>query len=103
VRLGAGGDGRGVRGEEAVLEAILGGCEETELDVKLAWREALGAPGAVVVKNHSDFPVYLKVLNCSAAAGLRVAVDFACNGWVYPVGKHPYRLFFTNDVRNNHQ
>ncbi|RLN17039.1 putative linoleate 9S-lipoxygenase 5 [Panicum miliaceum] len=94
----AGGDGRGLRGEEAVLEAILGGCEETEMDVKLAWREALGAPGAVVVKNHSDFPVYLKVLNCSAAAGLRVAVDFACNGWVYPVGKHPYRLFFTNDA-----
>ncbi|PUZ39139.1 hypothetical protein GQ55_9G260800 [Panicum hallii var. hallii] len=94
----AGGDGRGVRGEEAVLEAILGGCEETELEVKLAWREALGAPGAVVVKNHSDFPVYLKVLTCSAAAGLRVAVDFACNGWVYPVGKHPYRLFFTNDA-----
>nr|CAB3499819.1 unnamed protein product [Digitaria exilis]CAB3505114.1 unnamed protein product [Digitaria exilis] len=94
----AGGDGRGVKGEEAVLEAILGGGEETELDVKLAWHEALGAPGAVVVKNHSGFPVYLTLLSCSDAAGLGNAVHFACNGWVYPVGKHPYRLFFTNDA-----
>ncbi|KAF8723242.1 hypothetical protein HU200_021757 [Digitaria exilis] len=83
---------------EAVLEAVLGGGEETELDVKLAWQEALGAPGAVVVKNHSGFPVYLKLLSWSDAAGLGNAVHFACNGWVYPVGKHPYRLFFTNDA-----
>ncbi|CAL4941465.1 unnamed protein product [Urochloa decumbens] len=93
----AGGDGRGVKGEEAVLEAMLGGCEDTELDVKLAWHKALGKPGAVVVKNHSDFPVYLKLLSCTSSDEQGIAVDFACNGWVYPVGKHPYRLFFTND------
>ncbi|CAO2191321.1 unnamed protein product [Urochloa humidicola] len=92
-----GGDGRGVKGEEAVLDAMLGGREETELDVKLAWHEALGKPGAVVVTNHSEFPVYLKQLSCSSSDGQGVVVDFACNGWVYPVGKHPYRLFFTND------
>ncbi|TKV94093.1 hypothetical protein SEVIR_9G271300v4 [Setaria viridis] len=95
----AGGDGRGVMGGEAVLESILGGREETELDVKLAWHAALGKPGAVVVTNHSDFPVYLKLLSCPAAAGSAgIAVCFACNGWVYPVGKHPHRLFFTNDA-----
>ncbi|CAN6293792.1 unnamed protein product [Urochloa humidicola] len=94
----AGGDGRGVKGEEAVLEAMLGGCEATELAVKLAWHEALGKPGAVVVKNHSDFPVYLKLLSCSSSDGQGSAVDFVGNGWVYPVGKHPYRLFFTNDA-----
>ncbi|CAL4941768.1 unnamed protein product [Urochloa decumbens] len=95
----AGGDGKGVKGEEAVLEAMLGGWEETELDVKLAWHEALGKPGAVVVTNHSGFPVYLKLLSCTSSDGQGIAaIDFACNGWVYPVGKHPYRLFFTNDA-----
>ncbi|CAN6299639.1 unnamed protein product [Urochloa humidicola] len=95
----AGGDGRGVMGEEAVLEAMLGGCEATELAVKLAWHEALGKPGAVIIRNHSDLPVYLKRLSCSSSDdGQGSAVNFVCNGWVYPVGKHPYRLFFTNDA-----
>ena len=59
-----------MRGEEAVLEAMLGGCEETELDVKLAWREALGAPGAVVVKNHR-LPQGAKMLGRCWASGRR--------------------------------
>ncbi|TVU04439.1 hypothetical protein EJB05_49981, partial [Eragrostis curvula] len=92
----AGGDWRGVTGEETVLNAIIGGGE-TEMDTTISWDEKLGAPGAVFVKNHSDFPVYLKLLSCSLPSACG-AVHFACNGWVYPVGKHPYRLFFTNDA-----
>ncbi|CAL5070506.1 unnamed protein product [Urochloa decumbens] len=92
----AGSDGRGVKAEAAVLDAVVG-SGEAELDVTLAWDEALGAPGAVVVKNHSDFPVYLKQLSVPSGFGAG-AVHFACNGWVYPVDKHPYRLFFTNDA-----
>lgn len=98
MRARAGGDGRGVKAEEAVLNAVVG-VGETELDVKLTWDEALGTPGAVVVKNHSDFPVYLKLLSAPTGFGATAgAVHFACNGWVYPVGKHPHRLFFTNDA-----
>ncbi|KAL6842270.1 hypothetical protein ACP4OV_027918 [Aristida adscensionis] len=98
----AGGDGYGVKGEEAMLEAVLSG-EETQLDVTLLWDEAaLGSPGAVIVRNHSDFPVYLKLLSLPTIAGpdgaATASVHFACHGWVYPVGKHPYRLFFTNDA-----
>ncbi|XP_037487742.1 linoleate 9S-lipoxygenase-like isoform X2 [Triticum dicoccoides] len=87
-----GSDGRGVRGEAAALDAVIS-SGETELDVELLWDEALGAPGAVLVTNNSDFPVYLQLLSLSSPA-----VHFVCNGWVYPVGKHPYRLFFTNDA-----
>ncbi|KAF7019228.1 hypothetical protein CFC21_032429 [Triticum aestivum] len=88
----AGSDGSGVRGEAAALDAVIS-SGETELDVELLWDEALGAPGAVLVTNNSDFPVYLQLLSLSSPA-----VHFVCNGWVYPVGKHPYRLFFTNDA-----
>ncbi|VAH38173.1 unnamed protein product [Triticum turgidum subsp. durum] len=88
----AGRDERGVRGEAAALDAVIS-SGETEVDVELLWDEALGAPGAVLVTNNSDFPVYLKLLSLSSPA-----VHFVCNGWVYPVGKHPYRLFFTNDA-----
>lgn len=88
----AGSDGRGVRGEAAALDAVIS-SGETELDVELLWDEALGAPGALLVTNQSDFPVYLELLSLSSPA-----VHFVCNGWVYPVGKHPYRLFFTNDA-----
>ncbi|KAK3153446.1 hypothetical protein QOZ80_2BG0172990 [Eleusine coracana subsp. coracana] len=90
----AGDDGRGVIGEETVLNTVIGGGE-IDLEATLSWDETmLGMPGAVVVKNNSDFPVYLKLLTCSwRSAG---DVHFPCNGWVYPVGKHPYRLFFTN-------
>ncbi|KAM3390866.1 hypothetical protein ACQJBY_012471 [Aegilops geniculata] len=88
----AGSEGRGVRGEAAALDAVIS-SGETELDVELLWDDALGAPGAVLVTNQSDFPVYLKLLSLSSPA-----VHFVCNGWVYPVGKHPYRLFFTNDA-----
>ena len=42
MRHVVGGDGRGVRGEEAVLEAMLGGCEETDR----AGREAGMARGS---------------------------------------------------------
>ncbi|KAL6643139.1 hypothetical protein ACP70R_021320 [Stipagrostis hirtigluma subsp. patula] len=106
AREHAAGDGRGLKGEEAALEAVLG-AGETQLDVELAWDESLGAPGAVVVRNHSDFPVYLKLLSLSFPAasfgagdggGAPAGVHFACHGWVYPVGKHPYRLFFTSDA-----
>ncbi|XP_002448678.1 linoleate 9S-lipoxygenase [Sorghum bicolor] len=100
----AGPDGRGVKAEASVLDAVVG-SGDTELDVDLTWDEALGAPGAVVVKNHSDFPVYLRllsmptrVLGADDKAATTAAVHFACNGWVYPVDKHPYRLFFTNDA-----
>ncbi|KAL6643293.1 hypothetical protein ACP70R_021474 [Stipagrostis hirtigluma subsp. patula] len=96
----AGADGRGLKGEQAELEAVIGG-DETQLDVTLAWDDALGSPGAVIVRNHSDFPVYLKLLTLPAGSGTvtnPTAVHFACHGWVYPVGKHPYRLFFTNDA-----
>ncbi|XP_048559689.1 seed linoleate 9S-lipoxygenase-3-like isoform X1 [Triticum urartu] len=88
----AGRDERGVRGEAAALDAVIS-SGETEVDVELLWDEALGAPGAVLVTNNSGFPVYLKLLSLSSPA-----VHFVCNGWVYPVGKHPYRLFFTNDA-----
>ncbi|KAM3390864.1 hypothetical protein ACQJBY_012470 [Aegilops geniculata] len=89
----AGSDGRGVRGEAAVLDVVVA-TGETELDVELPWDDgALGAPGAVLVTNHCDFPVYLKLLSLSSPA-----VHFVCDGWVHPVGKHPYRLFFTNDA-----
>ncbi|XP_040256640.2 linoleate 9S-lipoxygenase-like [Aegilops tauschii subsp. strangulata] len=89
----AGSDGRGMRGEAAALDAVIA-SGETELDVELPWDdEALGAPGAVLVTNHSDLPVYLKLLSLTSPA-----VHFVCDGWVYPVGKHPYRLFFTNDA-----
>ncbi|KAM3371267.1 hypothetical protein ACQJBY_018577 [Aegilops geniculata] len=88
----AGSEGRGVRGEAAALDAVIS-SGETELDVELLWDDALGAPGAVLVTNQSDFPVYLKLLSLSSPAA-----HFVCNGWVYPVGKHPYRLFFTNDA-----
>ncbi|XBI59635.1 hypothetical protein VPH35_040665 [Triticum aestivum] len=88
-----GSDGRGVRGEAAVLDVVIA-TGETELDVELPWEdEALGVPGAVLVTNHSDFPVYLTVLSLSSPA-----VHFICDGWVHPAGKHPYRLFFTNDA-----
>uniref|UniRef100_M8BE92 Lipoxygenase 1 n=1 Tax=Aegilops tauschii TaxID=37682 RepID=M8BE92_AEGTA len=88
-----GSDGRGMRGEAAALDAVIA-SGETELDVELPWDdEALGAPGAVLVTNHSDLPVYLKLLSLTSPA-----VHFVCDGWVYPVGKHPYRLFFTNDA-----
>lgn len=94
-------DGRGVKAEASVLDAVVG-SGNSELDVDLIWDEALGAPGAVVVKNHSDFPVYLRLLSVPAGVGgaddEAAAVHFACNGWVYPVDKHPYRLFFTNDA-----
>nr|BAJ90467.1 predicted protein [Hordeum vulgare subsp. vulgare] len=87
-----GSDGRGVRGEVAALDAVIS-SGETELDVELLWDEALGAPGALLVTNNSDFPVYLQLLSLSSPD-----VHFLCNGWVYPVDKHPYRLFFTNDA-----
>ncbi|XBI95979.1 hypothetical protein VPH35_032337 [Triticum aestivum] len=92
TNIRTGSDGRGVRGEAAALDAVIS-SGETELDVELLWDEALGAPGAVLVTNNSDFPVYLQLLSLSSPA-----VNFVCNGWVYPVGKHPYRLFFTNDA-----
>ncbi|CAO2044062.1 unnamed protein product [Urochloa humidicola] len=93
----AGSDGRGLKAEAAAVDAVVG-SGEAELDVSLTWDEALGVPGAVIVKNHSDFPVYLKQLSVPSGFGAGAVRHFACNGWVYPVDKHPYRLFFTNDA-----
>ncbi|CAN6235089.1 unnamed protein product [Urochloa humidicola] len=94
----AGSDGRGLKAEAAAVDAVVG-SGEAELDVSLTWDEALGVAGAVVVRNHSDFPVYLRLLSVPSGFGAdKAAVHFACNGWVYPVDKHPYRLFFTNDA-----
>lgn len=83
-----------------MLDTAIGSSGETELDVMLSWDEtSLGAPGAVVVKNHSDFPVYLKLLSCSLPSSTS-GVHFTCDGLVYPIAKHPYRLFFTKHVSN---
>ncbi|XP_042517026.1 probable linoleate 9S-lipoxygenase 5 [Macadamia integrifolia] len=60
--------------------------------------EAIGIPGAFIIKNmhHSEF--YLKTVTLEDVPG-KGRVHFVCNSWVYPTKRYKYdRVFFANET-----
>ncbi|XP_042491469.1 probable linoleate 9S-lipoxygenase 5 [Macadamia integrifolia] len=65
-------------------------------NVTFEWEEALGVPGAFIIKNmhHSEF--YLNTVTLEDVPG-KGCVHFVCNSWVYPAHRYNYdRVFFAN-------
>ncbi|MQM17272.1 hypothetical protein Taro_050241 [Colocasia esculenta] len=72
---------------------------ESSFQVTFEWDAALGAPGAVIVKNNHHGEFYLKSLTLEGAPGPKSRLHFDCNSWVYPVKAYNYdRVFFTSDT-----
>uniref|UniRef100_A0A1D1YN37 Putative linoleate 9S-lipoxygenase 5 n=1 Tax=Anthurium amnicola TaxID=1678845 RepID=A0A1D1YN37_9ARAE len=72
---------------------------EYRFNVTFEWEEALGIPGAVIVKNHHNGEFYLESLILEGVPGPNRRLHFDCNSWVYPVRAYNYdRVFFTNDA-----
>ncbi|XP_041000788.1 probable linoleate 9S-lipoxygenase 5 isoform X3 [Juglans microcarpa x Juglans regia] len=92
---------RGELGKVAYLEKWIrtithfpGG--ETVFPVTFEWDDSMGAPGALIVKNHHCSQFYLKTVTLEDVPGHGRMV-FVCNSWVYPAHRYKYnRVFFSN-------
>ncbi|XP_042967230.1 linoleate 9S-lipoxygenase 5-like isoform X2 [Carya illinoinensis] len=69
---------------------------ETVFPVTFEWDDSMGAPGALIVKNHHRSQFYLKTVTLEDVPGHGHMV-FVCNSWVYPAHRYKYnRVFFSN-------
>ncbi|KAI9196245.1 hypothetical protein LWI28_022251 [Acer negundo] len=69
---------------------------ETVFSITFEWDEAMGVPGAFVVKNHHHNQLYLKTVTLEDVPG-HGRIHFVCNSWVYPTHRYKYdRVFFSN-------
>ncbi|KAK1592588.1 hypothetical protein Q3G72_027479 [Acer saccharum] len=69
---------------------------ETVFSITFEWDEAMGVPGAFVVKNHHHSQFYLKTVTLEDVPG-HGRIHFVCNSWVYPTHRYKYdRVFFSN-------
>lgn len=96
-------NGRGKLGKAAILEkwnATLTSVSATDVkfDVNFEWDESMGAPGALIVRNHHHSQFYLKTVTLDDVPG-HGQLHFVCNSWVYPQHRYKYnRVFFANKV-----
>ncbi|KAJ4969062.1 hypothetical protein NE237_015763 [Protea cynaroides] len=70
----------------------------TTYRVTFKWDEAIGIPGAFIIKNmhHSQF--YLKTVTVEDVLGIG-CIHLVCNSWVYPSPRYNYnRVFFANQT-----
>ncbi|CDO99039.1 unnamed protein product [Coffea canephora] len=94
-------NGRGKLGKAAILEkwnAKLTSVSATDVkfDVNFEWDESMGAPGALIVRNHHHSQFYLKTVTLDDVPG-HGQLHFVCNSWVYPQHRYKYnRVFFAN-------
>ena len=71
---------------------------DSEFEVGFECDEAVGVPGAFVIRNSHDSEFYLKTLTLQDVPG-EGRVHFVCNSWVYPSRRYKYdRVFFANKV-----
>ncbi|KAI8003549.1 Linoleate 9S-lipoxygenase 5 [Camellia lanceoleosa] len=71
-------------------------ASEASFNVTFDWDEAMGVPGAFMIRNHHHRQFYLKTVTLEDVPG-HDQILFVCNSWVYPA--HRYRndrVFFTN-------
>ncbi|KAF8401691.1 hypothetical protein HHK36_012637 [Tetracentron sinense] len=71
-------------------------ANETSFKVTFDHEEAIGVPGAFIIKNshHSEF--YLKSVTLEDVPG-HGRIHFICNSWIYPAHRYKYdRIFFAN-------
>lgn len=73
-------------------------ADEAEFPVTFDWDESMGAPGALIIKNHHRSQFYLKTVTLEGVSE-HGRVHFVCNSWVYPAHRYKYdRVFFSNKV-----
>ncbi|PSR85368.1 Linoleate 9S-lipoxygenase [Actinidia chinensis var. chinensis] len=69
---------------------------DTLFGITFDWDEAIGVPGAFIIRNHHQSQFYLKTLTLEDVPG-HGRVHFICNSWVYPTKHYKYdRVFFSN-------
>nr|XP_043623195.1 probable linoleate 9S-lipoxygenase 5 [Erigeron canadensis] len=69
---------------------------EANFSVTFDWKESMGMPGALMIKNHHHSQFYLKTVTLENVPG-HGAIHFVCNSWVYPTYRYNYnRIFFAN-------
>ncbi|GMH18830.1 hypothetical protein Nepgr_020671 [Nepenthes gracilis] len=69
---------------------------ETAFNVTFDWDEAIGVPGAFIIKNYHHSQFYLRTFTLEDVPG-HGRIHFVCNSWVYPVHRYKNdRVFFTN-------
>ncbi|KAK3190024.1 hypothetical protein Dsin_029585 [Dipteronia sinensis] len=69
---------------------------ETVFSITFEWDEAMGVPGALIVKNHHHSQFYLKTVTLEDVPR-HGRIHFVCNSWVYPTHRYMYdRVFFSN-------
>ncbi|KAF8394410.1 hypothetical protein HHK36_020618 [Tetracentron sinense] len=101
-----GDPGNGLRGrlgkaaflEEWVTTITSLTAGDSAFKVTFDYDEALGVPGAFIIKNqhHSEF--YLKTVTLQDVPG-HGRIHFICNSWVYPTHRYAYdRVFFANQT-----
>nr|BAH57745.1 lipoxygenase [Actinidia arguta] len=93
---------RGKLGKTAYLEnwiatiTSVATADDASFNVSFEWDEAMGIPGAFIIKNHHHYEVYLKTVTLEDVPR-HGQVHFVCNSWVYPAHRYKYdRIFFTN-------
>ncbi|XP_052208384.1 linoleate 9S-lipoxygenase 5 [Diospyros lotus] len=71
-------------------------AEDVSFGITFDWEEAMGVPGAFLIKNHHHSQFYLKTVTLEDVPG-HGQVHFICNSWVYPAHRYEYdRVFFAN-------
>lgn len=69
---------------------------ETLFTITFDWDEAMGVPGAFIIRNHHHSQFYLKTVTLEDVPG-HGRIHFVCNSWVYPTHRYKYdRVFFSN-------
>ncbi|PON59874.1 Lipoxygenase [Trema orientale] len=69
---------------------------ESIFKVTFDWDDAIGVPGALIIKNNNNAEFYIKTITLVDVPG-EGHIHFICNSWVYPVSKYDYdRVFFAN-------
>ncbi|XAR54658.1 Linoleate 9S-lipoxygenase [Bertholletia excelsa] len=73
---------------------------DVSFDVTFEWdEEAMGTPGALIVRNHHHSEFYLKTVTLHDVVRGRGEVHFLCNSWVYPAHRYNIdRVFFSNET-----
>nr|AHX56188.1 lipoxygenase [Diospyros kaki] len=75
----------------SVLSAV-----EAAFNITFDWDEAMGFPGAFIIRNHRHSQFYLKTVTLEDIPG-HGQLLFICNSWVYPAHRYNYdRIFFSN-------
>lgn len=71
-------------------------AKETSFPITFEWDEAMGLPGAILIKNYHYSEFFLKSVILKDVPG-HGEVNFVCDSWVYPVCRYTYhRVFFSN-------